>query len=183
MDAQISPTSRYRHRPRLPMEEGMSIHVVAEDVPATTDSQVIAELATGALESIARIHAAGLAELVDIAENPAPLQAEVPADAPAADVQPEAEVEEQVETEVTAEAEVAVEAEAEVAVEAEAEVAVEAEAEVAVEAEESATAEVAAPAETEVVQPVEALRAVPQSTRGRHLSEAETTEFATQRAA
>jgi hypothetical protein len=136
----------------------MSIHAVAEDRQATPDAQVIAELAAGALESIARIHAAGMAAVVDIAENPVvvqdELQDELPADAPAP-VEAEEVVEVQAETPVQAEA---------------------------VE-EEPATAEFATPAGTDVVQPVEALRAVPQSTRGRHLSEAETTEFAAQRAA
>jgi hypothetical protein len=114
----------------------MSIHDVVEAPQATTDSQVIAELASGALETIATIHAEGLAELVEIAENPAPVQHPAPVEAEA-----------QIEADVPAEA------------------------------------EAVAAVETEVVQPVEALRAVPLSTRGKHFSEAATTEFATQRAA
>jgi hypothetical protein len=147
---------------------GMSIHAVAEDRQATSDAQVIAELAAGALESIARIHAAGLAEVVDIAENPAAVRDE-----------PQAEEVVEVRAETPVQAESPVEAETPVQVEAETPVQVEAEAT----EEEPVTAEFATPAGADVVQPVEALRAVPQATRGRHLSEAETTEFAAQRAA
>ncbi|QXG74449.1 hypothetical protein KUM42_11080 [Modestobacter sp. L9-4] len=138
----------------------MSIHAVAEDRQATSDAQVIAELAAGALESIARIHAAGLAEVVDIAENPAAVR-----DEPQAEEVVEVRAETPVQAESPVEAETPVQAEAEVT------------------EEEPVTAEFATPAGADVVQPVEALRAVPQATRGRHLSEAETTEFAAQRAA
>ncbi|MFQ1004323.1 hypothetical protein [Modestobacter sp. SSW1-42] len=144
----------------------MSIHAVAEAGQASTDAQVIAELAAGALESIARIHAAGLAEVVDIAENPVVVVPEPAAEVPAP-------------VEAVAEAEDEAEDEAEAEVPAE----VEAETEVAATDEEPVTAEFATPAEADVVQPVEALRAVPVSTRGRHFSEAETTEFAATRAA
>jgi hypothetical protein len=135
-------------------EEGMSIHAVAEDRQVTSDAQVIAELATGALESIARIHAAGLARIVDIAENPVVVHHE-----PAAETPAPAEVRTEVEEQVEATAE-----------------------EPAVD-EEPVTDQFAVQAEVEVVQPVEVLRAVPVSTRGRHVSEAETTEFAASRAA
>ena len=145
----------------------MSIHAVAEDRQAPSDAQVIAELAAGALESIARIHAAGLAEVLDIAENPVVVRPEPTADAPAP-------VEAQDETDADAGMEVEVEGPVEVRAEATTE---------GPAAEEPATAEFATPAEDDVVQPVESLRAVPVSTRGRHFSEAETTEFAAQRAA
>ena len=144
----------------------MSIHAVAEDRQATPDAQVIAELAVGALESIARIHAAGMAAVVDIAENPVVVQDELQDELPV-----ELPTEPQADAPAPVEAEEVVEVQAETPVQAE-----------AVE-EEPATAEFATPAGPDVVQPVEALRAVPQPTRGRHLSEAETTEFAAQRAA
>ena len=151
----------------------MSIHAVAEDRRATPDAQVIAELAAGALESIARIHAAGLAEIVDIAENPVALPQEPTADVPAP-----------VEAETDVQADVQVEGPAEAPVEGPAEITAEAEAGTeAPAAVEPATDQFAAPAEVDVVQPVESLRAVPVPTRGRHFSEAETTEFAAQRAA
>jgi hypothetical protein len=148
----------------------MSIHAVAEDRQATPDVQVIAELAAGALESIARIHAAGLAEVVDIAENPVVVHPEPTADAPAP-------VEAGTGTDVQV-----VEGPVEAAVEGPAGIVAEAATE-APAAVEPATDQFAAPAEIDVVQPVESLRAVPVSTRGRHFSEAETTEFAAQRAA
>ena len=151
----------------------MSIHAVAEDRQAVPDAQVIAELAAGALESIARIHAAGLAEVVDIAENPVVFRHEPQVEA----AEPQAEAAEpQADAPAPVEAEEVVEV-----VEVRDQTPVQAEA--GSTEEEPATAEFATPAGTDVVQPVEALRAVPQPTRGRHLSEAETTEFAAQRAA
>ena len=148
----------------------MSIHAVAEDRQAVPDAQVIAELAAGALESIARIHAAGLAEVVDIAENPVVFRHEPQVEA----AEPQAEAAEpQADAPAPVEAEEVVEVQGQTPVQAEA----------GSTEEEPATAEFATPAGTDVVQPVEALRAVPQPTRGRHLSEAETTEFAAQRAA
>ncbi|MCZ2827234.1 hypothetical protein O2W14_00110 [Modestobacter sp. VKM Ac-2986] len=156
----------------------MSINAVAEAGQATTDAQVIAELAAGALESIARIHAAGLAEVVDIAENPVVLSPEPVAEVPAP-------VEASTDTEVTDEAEAEAEAPVEDETEAPVETPIEAEtlAETDVEVQAEVPATDAEPATAEFATPAEALRAVPVSTRGRHFSEAETTEFAAQRAA
>ena len=164
----------------------MSIHAVAEDRRATADVQVIADLAAGALESIARIHAAGLAEVLDIAENPVVVRYEPPVEvaSPVEDL-----TEDSAEDLVEAEDEAVVEGPTriEAVVEGPAEATTEVEDTAVVDtavvdtAVEPVTAEFAA--QVDVVQPVESLRAVPVSTRGRHFSEAETTEFAAQRAA
>ena len=148
----------------------MSINAVAEAGQASTDAQVIAELAAGALEAIARIHAAGLAEVVDIVDNPVVLPQEPAADVPAP---VEAGTDAETTDETATEADDEVQAEAEVPVEVQAEVQVQVQVQVTD----------AEPATAEFATPAEALRAVPVSTRGRHFSEAETTEFAAQRAA
>ena len=80
----------------------MSIHAVAESSVATTDAQVIEEMAADVLADIARMHADGLAALTAIAESPAPVRVELPpvAEQPA-EVEPVADVEP---VEITAEA-------------------------------------------------------------------------------
>lgn len=158
----------------------MSIQSVAEASPATEDGQVIADMAAAVLASVARIHADGLAAVTALAEAPAPLRAELPpvAEAPVAVEEP-AMVEEPAgagqpqahEAELTG-AEL-VEAEL---VEAEL---VEAE---LVEADEVEAEPVEAADDEPVVRITEPVGIAPQP-RGRHFSEAETTELPAQRVA
>ncbi|WP_222195553.1 hypothetical protein [Modestobacter italicus] len=61
----------------------MSNHALVEESPATADVQVIAELATAALASIARMHADGAAAVTTIAETPVRLELPPVAEAPA----------------------------------------------------------------------------------------------------
>ena len=61
----------------------MSNHALVEDLQATTDVQVIAEMATAVLATIARLHVDGLAAVTTIAETPVRLDLPPAAEAPA----------------------------------------------------------------------------------------------------
>jgi len=168
----------------------MSIPAVAETTPATTDAQVIADMAAAVLASIARIHADGLVAVSTIAENHVPVRLELPpvAEEPVAELaaeliddEPAELIEDDEPAELEAEPAVAIddEAETEPAVEAEAE------AEPAVEAEVEAEAEAGLAVEIDdepVVRIAEPIWTAPQP-RGRHFSEAVTDQLPVQHAA
>ncbi|WP_299958791.1 hypothetical protein [uncultured Modestobacter sp.] len=61
----------------------MSNHALVDDLQATTDVQVIAEMATAVLETIDRLHTDGLTALTTIAETPVRLELPPVAEAPA----------------------------------------------------------------------------------------------------
>jgi hypothetical protein len=70
----------------------MSNHALVDHSRATSDVQVIADMAAAVLASIARMHADGLAAVVTLAESPRPIRVELP---PVAEEVPEMKLIEQ----------------------------------------------------------------------------------------